>query len=126
MPASGAALTLGRHLPALAKSGLVARDLTAPFSNTVNKVVTNPWLKKLLDLECFVLRCCHLHCSFLLLLQLGTMGPDAARKFVQGVHQNLDRQLQNGVIYNVLPALVHASSAASLVVIPYDSYEAVA
>ncbi|KAK9796992.1 hypothetical protein WJX73_009416 [Symbiochloris irregularis] len=51
----GAALTLGGRLPSLARAGLVARDLTAPFSRTLDKVVTNPWLRKFMDLECFVL-----------------------------------------------------------------------
>ena len=42
--------------PSLAKTGLVAPKLTAPFSNIVDRVVTNAWLRRFLDLECFVLR----------------------------------------------------------------------
>ena len=41
--------------PSLAKSGLVAPKLTAPFARIVDRVVTNPWLRQFLDLECFVL-----------------------------------------------------------------------
>lgn len=33
----------------------MAGTLTGPFSAVVDKVVTNPWLRKFLDLECFVL-----------------------------------------------------------------------
>ena len=55
-PCAGIALTMLRHLPALAKAGLVARDLTAPFARIVDQEVTNPWLRSLMDLECFVLR----------------------------------------------------------------------
>ena len=54
---AGIALTMLRHLPSLAKAGLVARDLTAPFARIVDQEVTNPWLRNLMDLECFVLRC---------------------------------------------------------------------
>ena len=54
---AGAALTMLRHLPSLARAGLVARDLTGPFGCIVDQEVTNPWLRNLLDLECFVLRC---------------------------------------------------------------------
>ena len=57
---AGAALTMLRHLPSLARAGLVARDLTGPFGRIVDQEVTNPWLRNLLDLECFVLR----HASF--------------------------------------------------------------
>ena len=53
---AGIALTMLRHLPSLAKAGLVARDLTAPFARIVDQEVTNPWLRNLMDLECFVLR----------------------------------------------------------------------
>ena len=38
-----------------ALTGLIAPQLTAPFGNIVDKVVTNPWLRTFLDLECFVL-----------------------------------------------------------------------
>ena len=55
-PCAGIALTMLRHLPSLAKAGLVARDLTAPFARIVDQEVTNPWLRSLMDLECFVLR----------------------------------------------------------------------
>ena len=53
---AGVALTMLRHLPSLAKAGLVARDLTAPFGRIVDQEVTHPWLRNLMDLECFVLR----------------------------------------------------------------------
>ena len=41
--------------PSLARSGLAAPKLTAPFAKVVDRVVTNPWLRTFLDLECFVL-----------------------------------------------------------------------
>ena len=41
--------------PSLARSGLVAPKLTAPFARIVDRVVTNAWLRRFLDLECFVL-----------------------------------------------------------------------
>ena len=53
---AGVALTMLRFFgPSLAKSGLVAPKLTAPFARIVDRVVTNPWLRRFLDLECFVL-----------------------------------------------------------------------
>ncbi|CAG9460320.1 unnamed protein product [Pedinophyceae sp. YPF-701] len=39
----------------LLKSGLSASKLTGPFSALVDKHVSNPWLRKVLDLECFLL-----------------------------------------------------------------------
>ena len=42
--------------PSLAQTGLVAPKLTAPFSRVVDRVVTSPWLRSFIDLECFVLR----------------------------------------------------------------------
>ncbi|PRW44291.1 ABC transporter A family member 7-like isoform B [Chlorella sorokiniana] len=51
----GIALTAGRFGPGLLKAGLVAGQLTAPFSALVDKAVTNPWLRSFLDLECFIL-----------------------------------------------------------------------
>ena len=45
-----------RFGPKLALTGLQAPTLTAPFAKVVDKVVTNPWLRNFLDLECFVLR----------------------------------------------------------------------
>ena len=49
-----------RFGPALARMGLLAGRLTAPFSKVVDRCVTDPWLRRFLDLECFVLRraCC--------------------------------------------------------------------
>ena len=41
--------------PSLAKAGLAAPKLTAPFAKIVDRVVTNTWLRRFLDLECFVL-----------------------------------------------------------------------
>ena len=53
---AGVALTMLRFFgPSLARSGLVAPKLTAPFARIVDRVVTNPWLRQFLDLECFVL-----------------------------------------------------------------------
>lgn len=53
---AGVVLTMLRFFgPSLAKTGLVAPKLTAPFARTVDRVVTNPWLRRFLDLECFVL-----------------------------------------------------------------------
>ncbi|KAK9903392.1 hypothetical protein WJX75_004649 [Coccomyxa subellipsoidea] len=52
----GVLLTMLRFFgPSLAKTGLVAPKLTAPFSKIVDRVVTNAWLRRFLDLECFVL-----------------------------------------------------------------------
>jgi len=45
-----------RFGPKLALTGLQAPTLTAPFAKVVDQVVTDPWLRKFLDLECFVLR----------------------------------------------------------------------
>ena len=45
-----------RFGPALARVGLLAGRLTAPFSKVVDRCVTDPWLRRFLDLECFVLR----------------------------------------------------------------------
>ena len=47
--------------PGLLGAGLVAPRLTGPFSRVVDRVVTHPWLRAFIDLECFVLRCC---CGF--------------------------------------------------------------
>ena len=53
---AGVVLTMLRFFgPSLAKSGLAAPKLTAPFAKVVDRVVTNPWLRTFLDLECFVL-----------------------------------------------------------------------
>ena len=46
--------------PDLARTGLVASKLTAPFSRVVDRVVTHPWLRSFIDLECFVLRSVHI------------------------------------------------------------------
>ncbi len=51
----GVVLTAARFGPQLAMTGLMAGTLTGPFSKVVDRVVTNPWLRKFLDLECFVL-----------------------------------------------------------------------
>eukprot|EP00892_Ulva_mutabilis_P003440 jgi/Ulvmu1/1468/UM011_0198.1 len=40
---------------AFAQTGLQAGKLTGPFSDIVDKVVTDPWLRNFIDLECFVL-----------------------------------------------------------------------
>ncbi len=48
-----------RFGPKLALTGLQAPTLTAPFAKVVDQVVTDPWLRKFLDLECFVLRQLH-------------------------------------------------------------------
>ncbi len=53
---AGVVLTMLRFFgPSLAKAGLVAPKLTAPFAKIVDRVVTNTWLRRFLDLECFVL-----------------------------------------------------------------------
>ncbi|KAK9805482.1 hypothetical protein WJX72_000755 [[Myrmecia] bisecta] len=51
----GVILTAARFGPSLARTGLMAGTLTAPFSKVVDKVVTNKWLRQFIDLECFVL-----------------------------------------------------------------------
>ncbi|KAF5837057.1 hypothetical protein DUNSADRAFT_4890 [Dunaliella salina] len=52
----GVLLTFARFLsPELAATGLVANQLTGPFSAVVDRVVSNRWLRAFLDLECFVL-----------------------------------------------------------------------
>ena len=45
-----------RFGPKLALTGLQAPTLTAPFAKVVDPIVTDPWLRRFLDLECFVLR----------------------------------------------------------------------
>ena len=51
----GVLLTAARLGPALLKTALLAGQLTAPISTLVDRVVTDPWLRNYLDLECFVL-----------------------------------------------------------------------
>lgn len=52
----GVLLTAARFMgPQLAMTGLVAPQLTGPFAAIVDRHVTHPWLRKFLDLECFVL-----------------------------------------------------------------------
>lgn len=51
----GVVLTAARFGPQLAMTGLLAGTLTAPFARVVDRVVTDPWLRKFIDLECFVL-----------------------------------------------------------------------
>ena len=51
----GIVLTAGRFGPALLKTAFMVKDLTGPFSRVVERIVTDPWLKNFLDLECFVL-----------------------------------------------------------------------
>ena len=55
--AAGVVLSMLRFGPKLVLTGLQAPTLTAPFAKVVDQVVTDPWLRKFLDLECFVLRC---------------------------------------------------------------------
>ncbi len=55
-PTAGVVLSMLRFGPKLALTGLQAPTLTAPFAKVVDQVVTDPWLRKFLDLECFVLR----------------------------------------------------------------------
>jgi len=60
---AGVALTLGPYLPAMLGAGLsygAAGLASLPllqgyFSTLVDKYVTDPWLKRMLDLECFVI-----------------------------------------------------------------------
>lgn len=52
---TGVVLTAARFGPALLKTAFMVGDLTGPFSNLVDRVVTDPWLRNFLDLECFVL-----------------------------------------------------------------------
>ncbi|GFH30802.1 carotene isomerase, partial [Haematococcus lacustris] len=50
------ALTSARFMgPEMLQMGLVASQLTGSFGAVVDRVVTNPWLRSFLDLECFVL-----------------------------------------------------------------------
>jgi hypothetical protein len=51
----GVALTAARVGPALLATALQAGALTAPFSRLLDGVVTDPWLRAMMDLECFVL-----------------------------------------------------------------------
>eukprot|EP00775_Hariotina_reticulata_P007610 gene7610-7812_t len=52
----GVLLTAARFFgPQLMLTGLVAGKLTGPFSAVVDQTVTDPWLRSMLDLECFVL-----------------------------------------------------------------------
>ncbi|KAL6760779.1 hypothetical protein V8C86DRAFT_3017971 [Haematococcus lacustris] len=52
----GMALTSARFMgPEMLQMGLVASQLTGSFGAVVDRVVTNPWLRSFLDLECFVL-----------------------------------------------------------------------
>lgn len=53
---AGVVLSMLRFGPKLALTGLQAPTLTAPFAKVVDPIVTDPWLRKFLDLECFVLR----------------------------------------------------------------------
>ena len=54
---AGVALTAARFGPSLARTGLIAGKLTGPFSKVVDEHVTDSWLRRMIDLECFVLRC---------------------------------------------------------------------
>ena len=60
--ATGVLLSMLRFGPKLALTGLQAPTLTAPFAKVVDPIVTDPWLRKFLDLECFVLR--YGHCAY--------------------------------------------------------------
>lgn len=51
----GVLLTVGRFLPRLLPNIASVGSLLAPFSDMVDKVVKDPFLRKLIDLECFVL-----------------------------------------------------------------------
>jgi len=51
----GILLTAAKFGPSLISTGLLAGQLTGPFSRIVDEVVTDSWLRNFLDLECFVL-----------------------------------------------------------------------
>ena len=51
----GIILAAARFGPGLLRTAFQVQDLTGPFSNVVDKIVTDPWLRKFIDLECFVL-----------------------------------------------------------------------
>lgn len=51
----GIILAAARFGPGLLRTAFQVKDLTGPFSNVVDKIVTDPWLRKFIDLECFVL-----------------------------------------------------------------------
>lgn len=51
----GIVLSAARFGPALLRTAFMVKDLTGPFSNIVDRIVTDPWLRNYLDLECFVL-----------------------------------------------------------------------
>lgn len=53
---AGILRTMLRFGPSLARMGLLAGRLTVPFSKVVDRCVSDPWLRRFLDLECFVLR----------------------------------------------------------------------
>ncbi|KAG0568596.1 hypothetical protein KC19_6G031900 [Ceratodon purpureus] len=54
-PDPGVVFTVGRFLPKILPYLPATKDLLAPFSDIVNQVVKDPFLKRLIDLECFVL-----------------------------------------------------------------------
>ena len=58
---AGVALTALRFGPGLAKTGLIAGTLTGPFGKLVDQYVSDPWLRRMIDLECFVLRYAKFH-----------------------------------------------------------------
>lgn len=51
----GIILTAAKFGPALLETAFMAGQLTSPFSNIVDPIVKNRWLRQFLDLECFVL-----------------------------------------------------------------------
>jgi phytoene dehydrogenase-like protein len=51
----GVILTAMQFGPSLLSTALYANQLTGPFGDICKTVVTDPWLKNFLDLECFVL-----------------------------------------------------------------------
>jgi len=51
----GIVLSAARFGPALLRTAFMVKDLTGPFSNIVDRIVTDPWLRSFIDLECFVL-----------------------------------------------------------------------
>lgn len=51
----GVAITAAKFGIGLAKTGLIAGTLTGPFSKVVDQHVSDPWLRRMIDLECFVL-----------------------------------------------------------------------
>ena len=93
----GVLLTLGKYAPAFAKYARYAKQLTGPFSQVVDSVITDPFIKNWLDLLSYLLSG---------LPAAGTIGAEMAFMFAEWYRPNVTLDYPKGGSGAIIDALV--------------------